>query len=288
MNSIVTFLWNDPLMTGGKGTRVSPSPRPRNAIINLNERVSYRDRRRGVMPPQRLRSTYAPGTPRSFKHDHVRALAKSTKPHLTIPYRFICVTDELPKEERDDGVEWILMPPAALELGNLRTPEGARFPSCYRRLWAWSDEAAELLGEWIMVWDIDLVPVRNMDKLFARTEDFVGWRPYRDWGAKLRYGGGIYRMRAGSRAFVYNDFHGAESIREARAAGFRGSDQAWISYKLAGREPYYDRKSGIYSIRDLGSSLDLPHDAVLVQFNGHVKPWQYNGPGTWVAQHWRG
>jgi hypothetical protein len=98
-------------------------------------------------------------------------------------------------------------------------------------------------------------------------------------------------MKTGTRAKVWDEFaadpHGA--IHAAKGAGFRGSDQAWLSYKLADKEPYWGRDAGIYSIRDFGGSQDLPHDARLVQLNGPKKPWAYapGDVGSWVYHAWR-
>ncbi len=222
---------------------------------------------------------------REFLPEYVNVLGKLISRNLSIPHRFICVSDS--SEGLASHVEWFETPPEAKRVGLLQSPEGPRFPSCYRRLWSFSKEAAAL-GETILVIDIDLVVVGNIDHLFDSTEDFVGWRPYRDWGAKLRFGGGIYRLRTGTRAHVWENFKGSESIKKARAANFRGSDQAWISYQLTkgnAEEAYWDRTTGLYSVRDLNPALTLPRDARLVQFNGGVKPWQ--SPVGWVRQAWK-
>lgn len=204
--------------------------------------------------------------------------------HLSVPHRFICVADTA--EGLDPSVEFFETPPEAALAGKFRNPEGPRFPSCYRRLWMFSEEA-KILGDRVSVIDIDLVAVAEMAPIFDRTEDFVGWRPFRDWGAKLRFGGGIYLLKTGSRTKVWNEFN-AYAIKSARKAGFRGSDQAWISFRLGKREPYWDRASGIYSIRDFrGKEEHLPKDARLVQMNGpsNMKPWNSNL--KWVKQHWQ-
>ncbi len=222
---------------------------------------------------------------REFLPEHVNILGKLVARNLTIPHRFICISDS--NIGLGGHVEWVETPPAAKQLGLIASPEGPRFPSCYRRLWSWSKEA-KVLGDTILVIDIDLVVVRNIDHLFDNTEDFVGWRPYRDWGAELRYGGGIYLLRTGTRAHVWEDFKGEESIRLARRANFRGSDQAWISYKLTRNgvaEKYWDRAAGLYSVRDLDAKLSLPPDARLVQFNGGTKPWQ--SQIGWVKNTWK-
>lgn len=220
---------------------------------------------------------------RPYVPAHVNALRASIARHLSRPHRFICVADST--DGFDPSVEVIITPPEAQAVGELRSPEGGRFPSCYRRLWNFS-EGAKTFGDRILCIDIDLVPTADWAPLFDRTEEFVGWRPYRDWGRKLRFGGGIYLLTPGTRTHVWTQFNGEPAIRLARAAGFRGSDQAWISHLLGAREPYYGRDAGIYSIRDIADPRRLPTDARLVQFNGGIKPWSSALP--WVREHWQG
>lgn len=220
---------------------------------------------------------------RPYAPEHVNTLRRAVARQLSLPHRFVCVADSA--EGFDPEVEVFLTPPEARAIGELRSPEGGRFPSCYRRLWNFS-EGAKALGDRLFCIDIDGIPTKPWDPFFTRTEDFVGWRPYRDWGRKLRFGGGTYLLKAGTRTRVWTDFTGQPSIAKARAAGFRGSDQAWISYCLGGREPYYGKDVGIYSIRDMkGREHKLPSDARLVHFNGPSKPWTSKLP--WVSEHWR-
>jgi hypothetical protein len=225
------------------------------------------------------------GGNRDFRPAHVNVLARMVARHLPEPHRFICITDET--EGFDPGVEVMPTPPAASVLGNLRTPEKAHFPSCYRRLWLFSAEA-KCLGERVLLLDIDLVVTGDLRPLFEHPGEFVGWRPFRDWGRPMRFGGGIYLLTPGTRTQVWDDFTGPDAIAQARAAGFRGSDQAWISYKLGASDPYWDRASGIYSVRDFKSPLHpLPSDARLVQLNGPAKPWGAAQAYPWVKEHWR-
>lgn len=220
---------------------------------------------------------------RPYQPAHVNTLRRAIARHMSRPHRFVCVADDA--KGFDPDVEVHPTPPEARAIGKLRTPEGGRFPSCYRRLWNFSAGAAAF-GERLLCIDIDVVPTADWGPLFDRSEDFVGWRPYRDWGAKLRFGGGVYLLTAGSRRHVWESFNGAHSQNAARRAGFRGSDQAWISYTLGAREPYYGRDAGIYSIRDMrGTEHALPDDARMVHFNGPSKPW--SSPLQWVKEHWR-
>lgn len=295
MLDILTWMWHDPLLQGSRGTRppgaiVVPSVRP--DLLALDARRRRRAAFRGLPAPvpQHVAPApvRAPDAPRFFKPEHVVQLARRVREVLPVPHRFVCICDEVPTES--NGVTWIRTPAAALEMSRLRSPEGNRFPSCYRRLWAQSEEAAQVLSERVLLIDIDLIPVRDWSPIVNRPEPFVGWRPYRDWGRQTRIGGGIYLFTPGANTRVWTDFYTRPqaAIAEARQAGLRGSDQAWLSYKLAGKVPVYGRDAGIYSIRDLGSSHDLPADARLVQFNGPIKPWGYRGPAAWVSKAWNG
>jgi hypothetical protein len=221
---------------------------------------------------------------RTFLPEHVNVQQRMVARHLPLAHRFICIADDTTGFSPD--VEVLKTPPEAARVGLIKSPEGPRFPSCYRRLWTFSQQAKEALGERVLLMDIDLVITGNLTPLFDIDADFVGWRPFRDWGRPCRFGGGIYLLRTGTRTHVWDQFTGLSSIDQARKAGFRGSDQAWISYLLASKEVYWDRKSGIYSIRDMrGKETMLPNDARLVQFNGPQKPWQSRLP--WVGEHWR-
>lgn len=217
---------------------------------------------------------------RGYQPGHVAVLAAMFRRRLSLPHRFVCITDM--DGDFGEGVDVMPMPQDAAWLGRFRTPEAGNFPSCYRRLWMFSDEA-RCLGDRVMLVDVDMVLTGSVDHLFDHDAPFVGWQPRKSWGHGDRLGGGMYLMTTGAHPEVFYEFEGESSITEARAAGFRGSDQAWISYKLCGDVDLWPHSAGVYSIRDIGNSL--PEDACLVQFNGPVKPWQSGL--RWVKQNWR-
>ena len=198
-------------------------------------------------------------------------------------YRFVCVTDM----QGDFGphVEVLPIPESARAVCALKTPEKPNFPSCYRRLWMFSDEARSIAPR-VLLLDIDLIVTNNLSQIVDRKEDFVGWRPRASWNGRDRLGGGMYLLRTGTRQQVWTDFDATRSQAVARAAGFRGSDQAWISYCLWGKEAIWSDNDGLYSIRDITrSARRLPSDAKLVQFNGKCKPWDTAAP-TWAKSAW--
>jgi hypothetical protein len=181
----------------------------------------------------------------------------------------------------DPEVEILKTPPAALELAKLRSPHGPRYPSCYRRLWLFSDEA-RALGERILLLDVDLVVTGDLTSLVYRDEDFEGWKPSTVCGSRrIRLAGGTWLLRTGTRTCVYDDFKGAASIAKASSAGYGGSDQAWISYCLADEAASW--RDGLASVRDTHGNL--APGAAIMHFNGPVKPW--NSTEQWVRDAWR-
>lgn len=239
---------------------------------------------------------------RSYTMRHAEALAEMLRKTQTDhEYRLVVIADE---PSPIDGVEVIRTPPAALEMASVRTPESSNFPSSYRRLWLFSDEAAEVIGGTALQVDIDLVPVASWRHLFELRPEapFIGWKPGMKWGVReKRVGGGTWRLRLGTHPEVWDDFaRDPEAAKaEARTAGYRGSDQAWISHKLAAGCAIFDPGAGIHSIRDYtrdrghrrGIVIEsLPADACMVHFNGPEKPWHASSWSAhpWLADHWPG
>lgn len=217
---------------------------------------------------------------RAYTLQHANFLAKMLKKRMKSPYRFVVISDQ--EGEVRDG-EVIKTPPAAMALAHLKTLERKNFPTSFRRLWLFSDEA-KLLGDVILSTDIDVVVTGDWTPLFDHKpgENFMGWQPGQQWGNTVgRVGGGTWRIRTGSHPEVWERFiqDPEKAMKDARAAGYRGSDQAWMSYNLTGKVPVYPKSAGICSIRDFNRDCrsmivpEIPSDATVVHFNGAGKPW---------------
>jgi len=237
-----------------------------------------------------------PGS-RDYKPEYVNVLERMVSRHMPEPHRFVCVMDGFDRGDFSDRVEVIDTPPEAVELGRIVSPHGARFPTSLRRLVAFS-EWGRCLGDRIMLLDIDCVIVRSLERLFSHQADFVAWRPKSVWGNLNRIAGGTWLLRTGTHTHVWERFQGEASLELAHAAGWMGTDQAWISYCLAETAESWPADCGIYQSQDyyVGTSRKAmlrgrvppwqpPDDAVICHFNGPTKPWEVTWP--WVVEHWR-
>jgi hypothetical protein len=246
---------------------------------------------------------------RAFLPEYVNVLARMVDRHLPEPHRFICVTDTTQGFSSD--VEVIDMPPEARALRALSSPEGKHFPSSYPRLWTFS-LAAKALGERVLLLDIDCLVVSDMRRLFELQHDFVGWRSRPPQEGPIRFGGGTWMHRTGTRTHVWERFieNPPQAIQEAREAGYRGSDQAWISHCLSKTEPSWPEPSGIFCAQDYRNRpttapvrrrhnhrpirkqrhqpppgpLKVPNGAIILHMNGRLKPWQ--SADEIVTTHW--
>jgi hypothetical protein len=217
---------------------------------------------------------------RNYLPEHVNQLAIMVHKHLAVPHRFICITDE--EDGFSDDVELFKLPEDARWTLGLLNPTGSKkghLPSSYRRLWLFSEEA-KALGDRILMTDIDCLVVNSLEPVFDFTEDFVGWRPRSEETTKVkakvpykRIGGGTWLLRTGSMTHIWDDFS-TEGIEAAMLEGWRGSDQAWLSYNLAKDCMVFPDDVGIYHTQD-GAKYweETPKDARIIHFNGKVNPW---------------
>lgn len=220
-----------------------------------------------------------PGYRSTFTPDHVNRLAAMVAWHYPRPHRFLCVADS--PAGLGSNVEHVQ---AWNDFADLKSPHGAGNPACFRRLRAFHPDIARHFGERFVSVDLDWVAVGDLVPLWDRPEDFV---MYRDALWPKQYNGSMFLLRAGARRQVWDDFRPATSPAIAAAAGFKGSDQGWISYKLPG-EPTWGPADGVYSWRfDMKGAGDPPSGARVVVMHGRDDPW---GPVAqrlpWVREHW--
>lgn len=200
------------------------------------------------------------GGKRVFTSHHVNTLYKMLADNYRLPFRFVCITDDT------TGLLEIIETLPLPDMPDIEAPQGKLYPSCYRRLWLFSQEAAELLPGKVVCMDIDLVITGDVTEFFNRPEDCVMWADSDNHTVK--YSGGLWMITTGTRTHVWDTFDPVESPKITKDAGMLGSDQAWISYCLDG-EAGWDRSHGLYRTRNLVPGCE----PLIVQTPNIRKPW---------------
>jgi hypothetical protein len=221
-----------------------------------------------------------PGYRATFTGEHVNALARMARRNYRGELRVICVTDDATGigpdvEVLPDWGDWAAV----------RSPHGALAPSCYRRLRGFHPFIGDYFGPRFVSLDLDVVITGDMTPIWDREEDFVGLR---DAYHPRQLNGSMFLLRSGTRPSVWTDFSPAKARQAAAIAGFRGSDQAWMTCKLFD-EPTWKPGDGLYSYRRsiLADGNRLPPDARMVTFHGKTKPWDADAQAIdWVREHW--
>lgn len=225
-----------------------------------------------------------PGYRSTFRAEHVNTLARMLARHYHKPHEVVCVTDD------PAGIDSnIRVVPLWRDHANVPSPHGHRNPSCYRRLKAFSREAATLLAPRFVSIDLDTVIVDDVTQLFSDPVEFKAWG---DTARNTPYNGGLWMLTAGARAQVWERFDPVQSPRETLRRGMVGSDQAWIGVVLGPNEKRWTTDDGVYSFRNhiavpRGNGR-LPRNARVISFHGRFDPWtpEVIKRYPWVSEHY--
>lgn len=217
-----------------------------------------------------------------YTAEHVNVLRNMVERHYPDPHEFVCVTDD--PQGLDKRIRVV---PLWNDFSALRSPLGPQKPSCYRRLKLFAPNAAKVFGKRFVCIDIDTLICGDMRPLWNCPEEFRIWG---DLHPKVFYNGSMWILTAGKRSQLWTDFHPTFSPKLAHQAGFLGSDQAWIGFRLGRGEATWGVDDGVFSyrvhIRQNGNVL--PAKARVVFFHGNYDPWS---PACislpWVREHWR-
>lgn len=216
-----------------------------------------------------------------YRAAHVNALARQVARHYARPHRFVCITND------PDGIDPAIgILPDLEDYADLPSPHGGANPSCYRRLRLFHPNAAEWYGERFVLLDLDIVITGDVVPLWDRPDEFV---IYRDPLYPRQFCGSMFMLHAGMRPEIWEFFDPARSPLAARRAGYRGSDQAWISYIAEGAATW-GPEDGVYSYRKhiAPNRGKLPADARVTVWHGAAKPWREGRALPWVRENYAG
>ena len=221
--------------------------------------------------------------------EYVNRLFAMVARNLTLPHRFICLTDD-PVGIRAE-VECRPLP--AIELADAPPHSGWRKLSCF------GPELDDLDGQ-VLFLDLDLVVVANIDCLFAHPGAFC---IIENWTQKGRGIGNssVFRFQAGAHRSLLQRFcaDAAQIIRT-----FPNS-QTWLT-RSVGEVTFWPRgwcrsfKHDCLPARPLRPfrQAQIPADARIIVFHGDPKPpdaargiWPQSltglRPVAWIDEYWR-
>lgn len=183
------------------------------------------------------------------------------------PHRFVCITDD------PSGIECETYPLWS-DYSDLVNPHNASLPSCFRRLKLFSKEAIQLFGQRRVSLDLDCIVTGDLTPLFERDEPFVGWGVKGSFHDRV-YQGSMWLVQGEKYASVWDNFHPQFSPKTAYAAGYGGTDQAWMSWFI-GQKAAWSNLDGVYNWKTdlLPRGGTLPPSRIVFFPGDNGKPWE--------------
>lgn len=215
--------------------------------------------------------------------EDVRLLQRMVARNLTVPHEFVCITDRPEMFEGDADIRAVPL--------DMKTHVPGK---CYCRLFTFSPQARELLGERVLQMDLDTVIVGNMDAIVDRDEDLVLWHNPRKvpWSRTPSgppfYNTSMLLLKTGAYPQFYTEFDAERTPKIAK-------DDQWLLSAVLGPDmPFWDQSHGVYrlavpGLAGSGIEGDLPENARIVfcpgdgrkPFYPHIQA-QY----PWIRDHY--
>lgn len=210
--------------------------------------------------------------------DYVLRLRNMLSRNLTMPYKFICLTDK--HVEPTEGVEFRVVPEYLND-----------FPYNLRKLFVFSEESG-LSGRVIEI-DLDSVIVGNLDGMFSYSGPFCAIHPlrYADEKGDMKhpwYGGGLI-------SFQHEDFRWIW-------ARVKDHPQWWAKHSEGGKERLVFRELFKNNTQDFWNrprnpqfasfkrhvrrAMNLPDELRFIAFHGSPRPHEVEHL-PWMKEHWR-
>lgn len=222
---------------------------------------------------------------------HVPILQAMVRRNLTVPHRFVCVTDEV-----IPGVETFPLDYSKHVKGTVflrlmqHNPETAR-AICGDAV-SRGENGQIPSKQRILSLDLDMVVTGSLDKLVRRTEDFIIWKnPNFPSPSRSYFQSSVQLFTPGSRPELYQDFNRRQTSVWVNWR-FGGAEQAWIAERLSWKDTaVFTDADGVYGLgrlRGAGVYETLPENACLVSTPGARAPWlpEVQNDFPWIKDHY--
>lgn len=202
-----------------------------------------------------------------YEAEHVRVLASMLGRHGG--HRLTCVHDG--SFEMPAGVKSIVMP-----------RDVAALPDYQPKIWAWSPEFHQLIGERFASIDLDTVILGDLAPVVETDA------PIRLWGDAMGepYNTSLFTVEPGFGNAVW-DRYSPEALERARGRAARWTgDQSWVAHVLGPNMPALSHEGSLLRYAQRRNRQGVPIGTRAVFFCGPFCPRTESDHSRWVRQNW--
>lgn len=208
-----------------------------------------------------------------FGIHYVNRLYRGIKRNLSLPFRFVCITDRNFIIGFDEGVEIL----------HLDVPD-----------WRWNLKKMFLYkpnnGLWgrVLAFDLDVVITGSLDDIARYQRDFItceaAYRPGRAGGSLLGFDLGSNKKIGFLGGRLYEPLLTNPGRIENKTGG---SERKWLNLQLKDKMDFWQEllPNQIVSYK-IDCKCGLPKDARVVRFHGNPRPHSVNYKEEWMQEHW--
>lgn len=200
-----------------------------------------------------------------YSADYVNILHDMVRRHLSVPHRFVCLTDD----------------PAGIDCETM--PIVPNLPTWWGKLTLFGHPVP---GR-ILFFDLDTVIVGNIDDFARYCGPFCVVKPvFRDWG----YMSSVMSIAPDFGRPVWESFArdpnaAIERCRREADPSWNLGDQRWLELTVPRADYWQDELPGQLVSYKAHCRNGLPHNARVVCFHGRPNPDEVKD--SWVLEHWR-
>lgn len=225
-----------------------------------------------------------------FHSDYVNRLYRAVARHLSLPHRFVCLTDD--SAGLDPNIETFPIPDMPIDISG---PERG-----WTKILTFNDQLYDLRGQCLFL-DLDVLIIDSIDEFFTLKGDV--WI-IKDWLKRDGTGNSsVYRFEIGQHPDVLDDF----IRRWPEVKNQYRNEQEFISAALLKKQALsywpdnWCRSFKRHCMHRFPTSLvkipQLPESAKIIVFHGHPNPdeaimgkagkwYRFMRPTPWIKRHW--